>query len=402
MGDGKTQSSRLDDILSVTHVGLSRLGVEHLLVELLNRVRDILEADTAAVLMVDPGGTHLVARAACGIEEEVRQGVQVPMGHGFAGTIASRKRPVVLDEVGPATVANPILWEKGIKVMLGVPLMSADKVIGVLHVGRTGNRRFGQGDIDLLSVVGVRVSASIQTHQLAAERSAADLLERSLLPPTLPRCAGIELAARYVTGDDRSVGGDWYDAFTLPSGALWVVIGDVAGHGLAAAVVMGRIRSTLRAYALEDHPPDEVLRLVDRKVRRFEIGTIATVACAVSLPPYEVFDVVTAGHLPPVLVAPDGPAATVDLNVAPPLGAGSPAARAPARVAVPEGGALVLYTDGLIERRGETLDVGLDRLCRAVVADRPEAICGTVMHELVGSQNLDDDVAMIVASRTGG
>jgi hypothetical protein len=394
--------ARLDDLLAVTDARLSHLGVEQLLVELLNRVREILEADTAAVLMLDHGGSQLVARAACGIEEEVRQGVRVPVGHGFAGVIAASQRPMILNEVGPTTVTNPILWEKGIKVMLGVPLFSDAKMIGVLHVGRISDRPFGQDDTELLGVVADRVAGVIQTHQLLIEQTAADLLERSLLPPTLPSCPGLDLAARYVTGDDRAVGGDWYDAFTLPSGALWVVIGDVAGHGLAAAVVMGRVRSALRAYALEDHPPEEVLRLVNRKVRHFEVGTMVTVACAIAMPPYDKFDIVAAGHLPPVLAVPGEPAASVDIRVAPPLGAGTGDAKPPTKVSLPPGGALVLYTDGLIERRGEVLDVGLGRLCRAVTADSSEIVCRTVMHDLIGSRSPEDDVAMIVVSRMSG
>jgi phosphoserine phosphatase RsbU/P len=384
----------------VTEASLSHLGVEQLLVELLNRVRDILEADTAAVLLLDQGGSQLVARAACGIEEEVRQGVRVPVGHGFAGAIAASQRPLILNEVGPATVTNPILWEKGIKVMLGVPLFSAAKIIGVLHVGRITDRPFGQADTELLAVVADRVAGAVQTHQLVIERTAADLLERSLLPPRLPSCPGLDLAARYVTGDDRAVGGDWYDAFTLPSGALWVVIGDVAGHGLQAAVVMGRVRSALRAYALEDHSPEEVLRLTDRKVRHFEVDAMVTVACAIAMPPYDAFDIVAAGHPPPVLVVPDKPAALVDIRVVPPLGAGTGGTKPPTRVSLTVGASLVFYTDGLIERRGEALDLGFSRLCRAIKDDSPESICRTVMHELVGSQNPEDDIAMIVVSRS--
>ena len=132
--------------------------------------------------------------------------------------------------------------------------------------------------------------------QLAVEKAAAMLLERSLLPPSLPHWPGIELAARYASADDRRVGGDWYDAFALPSGEIWVVVGDVAGHGLNAAVVMGRIRSALRAYALLDVAPETVLDLVDAKVQHFEMQTFATVVCAVTKPPYDEVSIAVAGH----------------------------------------------------------------------------------------------------------
>ena len=175
-------------------------------------------------------------------------------------------------------------------------------------------------DIELLEAAADRVISAVQVHQLAVERAAAALLERSLLPPRLPDCPGLAFAARYVTAEDRAVGGDWFDAFTLPSGKLWVAIGDVAGHGLPAAVVMGRVRSAIRSYALEDHAVDEVLKLVDRKVRHFEVGAMVTAACATSTPPYEQFEIATAGHPPPALAITGQPTTLIDLDVMPPLG----------------------------------------------------------------------------------
>ena len=137
----KDESEQLHSLLAVTDRTLARLDVEDLLLELLDRIRSVLYADTAAVLLRDGDSDALVARAACGLEEEVRQGVRVLVGTGFAGSIAKRKCPVVLDRVDSTTVANPILWEKGIRTMLGVPLLSGEDVFGVLHVGRRDHRR---------------------------------------------------------------------------------------------------------------------------------------------------------------------------------------------------------------------------------------------------------------------
>ena len=119
--------------------------------------------------------------------------------------------------------------------------------------------------------------------------------------------AGLEFATRYLTPEEP-VGGDWYDVFTVPSGDLWVVAGDVAGHGLHAAVVMGRVRSALRSYALLSSDPAEVLELTSRKVQHFEIETMVTAVCATASFPYHGFRVATAGHPPPLLVPMDGPA----------------------------------------------------------------------------------------------
>jgi len=143
-----------------------------------------------------------------------------------------------------------------------------------------------------------------------------------------------------------------------------------------------------------------VLRLVDRKVRHFEVGTMVTVACAASAPPYHQFQVAAAGHLPPVLALPGRPARLVDIDVLPPLGIGSGVRQPPTTFSLPAGGVLVFYTDGLVERRGEDFDVGLTRLCAAITAESPETVCRTVMHEMIGSYKPEDDVAMIAMRRT--
>ena len=389
----------LRNLRAVTDSALGRLTVEDLLVELLDRVRAILKADTAAVLLLEEDSDHLVARAACGIEEEVRQGVRVPLGVGFAGRIAEMKRPVALDRVDGTTVSNPILWEKGIRVMLGVPLLLGEQVMGVLHVGRLVDKPFTGADEELLQVVAERVAGALHRRQLAVERAAATALERSLLPGRLPACPGLEFAARYMTPDEP-VGGDWYDVFTLPGGRVWVVTGDVAGHGIQAAVVMGRVRSALRAYALLGGTTAEVVELTSRKVQHFEIGIMVTVVCASASFPYHHFDVASAGHPPPVVAAPRRPAMFADVPIGPPLGLSLSSGRSSATVFLPPGALMLLYTDGLIERRGEDLDVGLERLRAAVYADDPEAVCRQITRQLVAATGPDDDVAMVAVRRT--
>jgi hypothetical protein len=352
------------------------------------------------VLLLDERAGDLVARAACGIEDEVRQNVHVPFGTGFAGRIAATKQPVRLDRVDSTTVSNPLLWEKGIQTMLGVPLVRGDKVLGVLHVGRLEQRPFNDDDIDLLLVVGDRVTAAFESRELALELAAAALLERGLLPGRLPRCEGVELAARYVAAEDRAVGGDWYDLFTSPSGALWIVLGDVAGHGLDAAVVMGRVRSALRAYSLIDGSPARVLDLVDRKVTHFEIGTVVTVVCAVLEPPYDTMTVASAGHLPPVIAVPGRPASLAEVDASPPVGTGWGAPRRSSTIAVPPGTVVALCTDGLVERRREPLDVGLERLRQAVGPGEPDRVARDIMRHLLSGIVPTDDIALVVMRRS--
>ena len=383
-------------IEALTDVELAHLSVEDLLDELLDRVRAILEVDTAAVLLLDRQAGALVATAACGIEEEVRQGVTVPLNEGFAGRIAADKRPVVIDHVDESTVVNPLLIAKGIKAMAGVPLIEAGEVVGVLHIGSLVPRDFTADDIDLLQVVADRVTGATRSRLVAAERDAVLALQRGLVPGRLPAVSGLSMSVRYVPGGGSAVGGDWYDVFSLPGGRIGIVIGDVSGHGLQAAIVMGRVRSALRAYALHTDDPADVLARLDEKLLHFEAGEMATVLYAVLAGDLRTVSVACAGHLAPLRVAAGGDAEFVVLAVDPPVGVGSRAKRRTTDVAVAAGDLFCFYTDGLVERRGEGLDTGLGRLQAAVRHEDPAAVTARVMSELVGPDVLEDDVALLV------
>src|SRR5262245_51209096 len=245
---------QLRRIQSVTDASLAHLEIDELLDTLLERTRDILDADTAAVLLIDRAAREMVATAAKGIEEEVRGGVRIPIGQGFAGRVAAERKAVILETVDHTTVRNPILIDLGIRSLLGVPLIADGDTIGVLHVGTLGSRSFSEHDAELLQLVADRAALAINTSVLKQEQRAATALQRGLLP-RLPDIAGLEIAARYIPSHARLVGGDWYDMFELPSGHVGAAIGDVVGHGLASAIVMGRLRNALRAYALDSIDP---------------------------------------------------------------------------------------------------------------------------------------------------
>ena len=386
---------RLRRIEAVTDTGLAHLDVEDLLEELLDRVRELLQVDTAAALLLDRSSRWLVIRAARGLEAEVRQGVRIPLGHGFAGRIAAEKRPVSLDHVDHTTVLNPILWQKGIRSLLGVPMLAGGSVIGVLHVGTLSPREFTDADAELLQQVADRVALATRARISEIEQAAAGALQRSLLPSELPTVKGIELASRYVPGEESGVGGDWYDVFNLPSDGLGIVIGDVVGHGLDSAVVMGRLRSALRAYALESDDPAEVLDKLNREVEHFEPGLMATVLYMILEPPYDRLYLASAGHLPPVYVLPGQPAVLLDIPRDPPLGAPDELRHQTVSVEIPPGAFVCLYTDGLVERRGSSIDANLARLRESVTTDPPEAVCRTVMGNLVGDTPTEDDIALL-------
>lgn len=398
-GAGPSDAERLRRIEAVTDAALAHLDVSDLLVELLDRVREILEVDTAAVLLVDRDTDELVATAAVGIEDEVRMGVRIPMGEGFAGQVAASVEPLVLEQVDPSTVHNPLLWEKGIVTLAGVPLVSESRVIGVLHLGSLTPRTFSPEDINLLQMVGDRVALAVQSRRSNVERAAAAALQRSLIPTRLPTIPGLELAARYLPASAGGVGGDWYDVFPLPSGRIGVVMGDVIGRGLAAAVVMGRLRSALRAYALDSPDPAEVLERLDRKVQHFEAGQMTTVLYGVLDAALTTMAVSAAGHPLPVAMVGEGPAVSIDATVDPPLGVVSGVRRHSCAVALVPGSILALFTDGLIERRGESIEDGLERLRNALSPVSATEACAGVIAELIGDADPADDAALLVIRR---
>jgi phosphoserine phosphatase RsbU/P len=389
---------KLRDIQSITDAALSGLGPQALLEVLVERVREVLQADTAAVLLLDRPSGQLVATAASGLEEEVRQGVRIPVGRGFAGRIAAEARPVIIDHVDRTNVINPILLAKGIRSLVGAPLLADGAVIGVLHVGTLTSRVFTGPDADLLQLAADRAALAVQSLSFQLDRATTAALQRSLVPAALPAVPGLEMAARYVPGSGK-VGGDWYDVFALPSGHVCAVIGDVAGTGLQAAVIMGRIRSALRAYALETTDPADMLDRLDKKMRHFEPEALATVLCAVLSPSLDEIRISSAGHLPPIITRPGQPAAVADVPASVLIGVSPPGPRQAADFCFPPGAGLCLYTDGLVERRNRPIDVGIARLRDAVPAGDPDTGCAAVMGAMADDHSYADDVALLLVRR---
>lgn len=386
---------KLRDIRSVTDAALSYLDAGDLLDALLSRVRKALDADTAAVLLLDRSGRQLIATAASGLEEEVTQGVRIPVGAGFAGRIAVERRPVILDQVDHDHVLNPILLEKGIRSLLGVPLLANGTTIGVLHVGTQHDRVFTPDDAALLQLAADRAAMAVQSLRAREDRAAVAALQSSLLPSALPAVPGVEISARYVPGNGQ-VGGDWYDVFPLPSGELAVVVGDVAGSGLPGAIIMGRMRSALRSYALEFPGPADVLGKLDNKMQYFEDEVMATVCYAVLDSASGKLRISSAGHYPPVVAAAGERGILAEIAVDPPIGVVDAVDRQITTLTLTPGTVLCFYTDGLVERRDRPVDDGLARLCDAVSAKSPERVCISVMGALVGREPPGDDIALLV------
>jgi serine phosphatase RsbU (regulator of sigma subunit) len=390
-------ADKLRDIQSVVDTALSALDPAALLAVLAGRVKDVLRADTAAVLLLDRESGELVATAASGLEEEVRQGVRIPVGGGFAGRIAEERRVVIIDDVDETNVLNPILLATGVRSLIGAPLLAGGSVLGVLHVGTLSSRRFDNHDAGLLELAADRAAVAVQSMTAQLDRAAAEALQRSLVPSAFPMLDGLEMAGRYIPGSGN-VGGDWYDVFTLPSGEVGAVIGDVTGTGLRAAVIMGRIRSALRAYALETADPADVLGRLDAKMRHFEPDAMATVLYAVFDTSLDQVRISCAGHLPPVITRAGQPAEIVQVAADLLIGV-SAWPRRTTTISFPPGSALCLYTDGLVERRDRPVDDGIARLRSAMAATGPRAACAKVMAAMAQGTMPSDDIALLILRR---
>lgn len=402
-------SERLRDISAVTDAALSRLDEETFLRTLIERVKTVLDADTAAVYLLDHSARDLIAAAASGLEEEVSQGIRIPLGSGFTGRVATSRAPVTLYQVDSTTVRSPILAGRGIKALLGVPMFVGGQVIGVMHVGSFEERVFSAEDEELLQLAAERAASAVQTMLAQEDRQAAMAMQGSLLPSALPEVPGVDLAARYVTGSGI-VGGDWYDVFVLPDGRLGIVVGDVTGSGLAAAVIMGRMRSALRAYVLETADPAVALSKLDRKMQYFEPDAMATVLYGIYEPGTGTLTLSSAGHPPPVLAAPGWAGARLaEIEADLPIGVIEDPKRRSSVIVIPPGGTLCFYTDGLVERRGQSLDEGFARLTGAlsVFADPEfpqdaagaENVCAIAMRTMVGHEHARDDIAILALRR---
>ena len=211
---------------------------------------------------------------------------------------------------------------------------------------------------------------------------------------------GFEIAARYVPSGNGEIGGDWYDVFPLPSGAVCIVIGDVVGRGLEAAIAMNRLRCAVRAYAMDAEDPAELLGRVDRMVAHFEPDLMATVLCAVLNLSGDELRLSSAGHPPPVISVADGvPAAVFELPHDLPIGVDARRRRRASTMTLPAWAVLCLYTDGLVERRGTPLGAGIERLRDAVFAGGAESLCAGVMTTMVEPEPMSDDVAVLVVRR---
>ncbi len=292
--------------------------------------------------------------------------------------------------------------------LMVVPLRAGRLVLGFAVIMRVP-RRAPFDETDMLTATLMGDQAAIGVHKaLLYQREArvADALQRSMLPKHPPQLPGVEVAYRYLPGNPTAqVGGDWFDAIPLPGSRVALVVGDVMGHGVHSAATMGQLRTAVRTLAALDPPPDQVLRhldqLFDDTVGQSEEQSMATCIYCVYDPVARRCAIANAGHVPPVLVHPDGRTELIPVPAGVPLGVGNVAFQT-VEVAAPDGGLIALCTDGLVESRDRDLSEGLTTLRETLSSSKesPDDLCEKVLRALHTDER-EDDVALLIARFDG-
>ncbi len=379
----------------ITEVGRSAIGAERSAVAIVDTERLRLRTINPGGLPDSPGGPR----------------EEMPLSAPSVMTAAIQaRRPLLLESPdalrkhfdGEVDLTE-FLAHSDEKAWVGMPLLSSGASLGALRFSFTRPRQITEEERVFLEALAGQCALALERATLyEREHKTAETLQRSLLPDSLPTIPGVMLAARCVpVTRNMEIGGDWYDAFRLPDGRLAVAAGDVMGKGLTAAAGMGRVRNALRALALTDPRPAAVLAGLDRLFLATELEEqVTTVA-------YLVVDPVTgegvagnAGHLPPLLLSPDGPPRLEPAEGGTPLGWASPRQQYPFRL--PPGNTVVLYSDGLVENRKRGLDTGLNELVAvaaqapAAVAEDPGQLLSYLVDRMLTGYEQDDDVTVLV------
>lgn len=374
-----------------------------------DRIPDDRDAESGFLTAVPPEPSELspVTAELC----EVRPG-------GALNEVLRGVRPVFADAPAARAALPELLGDEaditvppGQRAILA-PLRGRRRVIGAALFLRHPERdAFEQDDLLVAAQLATHSALGIDKAVLyGREAYIADELQRTMLPETLPRPTGVRLASRYLPAAETArVGGDWYDAIPLPGSRVALVVGDVMGHSMTSAAIMGQLRTTAQTLAGLDLPPQEVLHHLDEQAQRLGTDRMATCLYAVYDPVSHRITIANAGHPPPVLLHLGGRAEVLRVPPGAPIGVGGVDFEA-VELDAPAGATLLLYTDGLVESRLRDVWTGIEQLREKLAAtaqltgpDHPpplEALCDEVL-DMLGPGDRDDDIALLAARFDG-
>ena len=388
--DARRSSALLARLQSLTDATGSASELDALLEDVVAACMEVFSADLAVIDLVD-GNRRLLRRAARGLADDgARAAFQ--FGDGFAGRVATLEQTISVHDLRSFESADG-LRAAGVRSLLAAPLIVDARVRGAVYIGADQPGAYGEADRELLAVAADRFAAAIaRVGENERNRLVAQTLVTALQPARMPSVEGIRLAVRYMPAE-RGLGGDWYDAFRLPGGALGLAIGDVVGHGIEAAAEAVRLRNALRGAVLEGRAPPDAVAALNRHATLHPGAYASTVV-------YVEVDAVSrrlrwssAGHLPGVLAC-GGHGEWLGIADGPPLGVSEDDAWQGEERVLEPGSRVVLFTDGLIECRAEPLDAGIDRVvAAAATAPDLERLCEITLVQAPAPRF--DDLALV-------
>jgi len=396
----RVRSERLQSMTAALANALNRADVADVVVD---EIATAVGADATALAVVADDRGLLRTVAWQGFDEAMldERFLEVSLDAAHPGIRALRRRVSTFFETSDDLREEfpEVFTAAAHESYLYVPLVAGRRANALLvlswtepHVLTQDERRFVE------SLAGQAAQALDRATHFETEQTIAETLQRSVLPVTLPRVEGVQLAARYLPGTaELDVGGDWFDAIPLSDGRLGLVVGDVVGKGVQAASTMGQLRNALRAFSLDRMKPSSTIARLNRLAEEVVETAFATVVYAVLDPDARVCRITSAGHPPMLVVYPDRRVELVEGGRGLPLGAGRDTTYRQEVLELPVGSVLLLYTDGLVERRGRTIDEGLAELERAAIdAPRePEQFLEHLLTRMVGEEERGDDIALL-------
>jgi serine phosphatase RsbU (regulator of sigma subunit)/anti-sigma regulatory factor (Ser/Thr protein kinase) len=408
--DERATRRRSQRLQALTAALSSALTAEDVASAFLEQSVAALEADGSALVLVDEAGEELRPLARRGFDAEspyVGEQLPVDARHPVAEAFR-RRRTIAFASRAELASAYRELAERpaadGIEAIAIRPLAVSGRMLGAAVFAWHSERRLSADEHALIGTMTSQCAQALdRARRYESERTIAEILQRSVLPERLPDVEGLELAARYVPGTSGiDVGGDWYDVIELERGRIGLVVGDVVGKGVQAAATMGQLRNALRAFAFEQLKPSSALTRLNRLADSLVEVPFATLAFLTVDPVSRICRYTLAGHPPPVVRDAAGRARFLEGGRSVPLGVGLDFAYEQDVVELPPGAMLLLYTDGLVERRNRPLEAGLEQL-RSVVESgpsEPAALVDHVLARMLDEEERNDDVAVLAAGLT--